>query len=146
MANADTSDYVMQLTKAAQLVAQGVADAEQRSVRAWELVYQSRSGAPHVPWLEPAISDHLISLAKDGATSACVIPIGFISDHLEVLWDLDTQAQATAAECGITMVRAATVGTDPLFVSAIADMIEAGINNGSIETCPVDCCPAPTRR
>ena len=79
----------------------------------WDLVYQSRSGAPHVPWLEPDIDAHLRTLAADGCTAAVVVPIGFVSDHVEVLWDLDTQARATADEVGLPMVRVADPGHRP---------------------------------
>ena len=89
----------------------------------WDLVWQSRSGPPHVPWLEPDINDHLATLAAAGVRGVVVSPIGFISDHLEVVWDLDTEAAATAQRLGLRFVRAATPGTDPRFVAMVRDLI-----------------------
>ena len=79
----------------------------------WDLVWQSRSGPPHVPWLEPDINDHLAALATAGVRGVVVCPIGFSSDHLEVAWDLDTEAAATAEQLGLRFARAATPGNDP---------------------------------
>ncbi|MGH8861875.1 MAG: ferrochelatase [Jatrophihabitantaceae bacterium] len=126
------------------------ADAE------FDLVWQSRSGPPEVPWLEPDINDHLKSLAGQGARAVVVCPTGFVSDHLEVVWDLDTEARRTAADLGLPFARAATTGTHPGFVSAIRELVQeqtAGAEPSSIGTlglcgidCPDRCCPAPTRR
>ncbi len=92
----------------------------------WELVWQSRSGAPSTPWLEPDVNDRIRQLAATGVTDVIVSPIGFVSDHMEVLWDLDKEAAATAKEVGIGYQRAATPGTDPRFVSMVRDLfIEA---------------------
>jgi ferrochelatase len=140
MANAESSDYVAQLRSACAMVASRLATKESASEREWQLVYQSRSGAPQTPWLEPDISDHLRTLGASGVRAVCVLPIGFVSDHLEVLWDLDTQAQETAHEIGLTMVRAATVGTTAAFVESIADMLVDALAAGTIELCPQDCC------
>ena len=87
-----------------------------------ELVYCSRSGPPRQPWLEPDVNDALRALAADGVRSVVVAPIGFVSDHMEVRFDLDTEAAQTAAELGLEMVRVATVGTDPEFVSGLVDL------------------------
>jgi len=87
-----------------------------------ELVYCSRSGPPTQPWLEPDIDDALRSLAADGVRTVVVAPIGFVSDHMEVRFDLDTQAAQTAAAVGLEMVRVPTVGTDPEFISGLVDL------------------------
>ena len=121
-----------------------------------EVVYQSRSGPPHVPWLEPDINDRLVELAGQGSRSVLVMPLGFVSDHMEVIVDLDTRARATASLAGLTMVRAATVGTHPLFVAALADLVEeaSGLRDdrptlGELgprpDVCAADCCPARAR-
>ena len=149
MSMADTSDYVAQLTEASRLVALGVGHDD------FDLVWQSRSGPPHIPWLEPDINDHLEALAHNGTKSAIVIPIGFISDHMEVMFDLDTEATATAERLGMAMRRASTVGTDPRFIEGIVELIEERRSGGPVRAlgtlevrpdfCRVDCCPAPQR-
>ena len=121
-----------------------------------EVVYQSRSGPPQVPWLEPDINDRLVELAAQGCRSVLVMPLGFVSDHMEVIVDLDTRARATASRAGLTMVRAAAVGTHPLFVAALADLVEetSGLRDdrptlGELgprpEVCAAGCCPARAR-
>lgn len=122
---------------------------------AHELVYCSRSGPPHVPWLEPDINDRLEELATDGARAAVVVPIGFVSDHMEVIYDLDTEASATAEKLGLEFARAATAGVDPRFVSMIRDLLveRAAVERGldvrrkavgarpaSWDVCPAGCC------
>ncbi|WP_227712809.1 hydrogen peroxide-dependent heme synthase [Nanchangia anserum] len=89
----------------------------------WQLAYCSRSGPPHVPWLEPDINDVLESLAEAGTSAVIAQPLGFINDHMEVVYDLDTEASETAERLGLTYVRAATVGTHPAFISSLADVI-----------------------
>ncbi len=89
----------------------------------WELVFCSRSGAPHIPWLEPDINDRLEELAADGVKDVISAPIGFLADHMEVKYDLDTQARQTADELGIGYHRAATVGVDAVFVNGVVDAI-----------------------
>jgi protoporphyrin/coproporphyrin ferrochelatase len=106
----------------------------------WSLSYQSRSGAPHVPWLEPDINDKLASLAKDGVENVVVIPIGFVSDHVEVMYDLDLQAQKTATDLGIHMQRVATPGTDPQFISMITDLISEELAGENTNRCLGDTC------
>ncbi|WP_299539943.1 ferrochelatase [uncultured Streptomyces sp.] len=141
-------------------VARVVVDAvrEQTGVdHPWQLVYQSRSGAPHIPWLEPDICDHLETLHGDGVPAVVMVPIGFVSDHMEVLYDLDTEATAKAAELGLPVRRSATVGADPRFAAAVRDLFlerTAAENGRSVErcalgllgpshdVCPVGCCPA----
>ena len=149
MSMADTSDYVAQLTEASRLVAAGVGHDD------FDLVWQSRSGPPHIPWLEPDINDHLESLNESGVGSVVVVPIGFISDHMEVMFDLDTEATATAERLGMAMRRASTVGTDHRFVAGIVELIEERRSDGPVRAlgtlevrpdfCRVDCCPAPQR-
>jgi protoporphyrin/coproporphyrin ferrochelatase len=90
---------------------------------AWDLVYCSRSGPPSQPWTEPDVNDHLRALSEAKVTAVVVIPIGFVSDHMEVIYDLDTEAAATAADLGLPFARAATAGTEPVFVSALVGLI-----------------------
>ena len=155
---ADTSDYQVQLLEACSLIIAGLGPS--CAERRWDLVYQSRSGAPGQPWLEPDISDHLRSRRAAGAGAVVVVPVGFVSDHMEVVWDLDTQARETADEIGLSMVRAATVGTDPRFVDMIVGLaleraasergerperVALGSRGANHDVCPLDCCPLPTR-
>lgn len=139
------SSYVTQLEEASRLVAEGAGCGD------WSLVYQSRSGPPQVPWLEPDVLDHLEERAAAGTTDVVVVPIGFISDHMEVLFDLDVEAAEKADELGINMVRAATVGTAAPFVAMIRELIlermaaqperrALGALGPSHDVCPVDCC------
>ena len=118
-ADAERCDYVAQHRDVAATIAGALGRGDE-----WDLVYQSRSGAPHVPWLEPDIGDHLAALAGAGVPGAVMVPIGFISDHMEVIWDLDTIATEQAREAGIPVARAATAGTDPRFVAMVADLLE----------------------
>ncbi|WP_207343900.1 ferrochelatase [Arthrobacter sp. E3] len=109
-------------------VAQHLANAEAIMARVdpdqkWSLVYQSRSGAPHVPWLEPDINDALAEQAAAGVAGVVVVPLGFISDHMEVLWDLDTEAKETCAELGLAFDRAPTPSTHQKFVEGLVDLI-----------------------
>ncbi|GAB3622982.1 ferrochelatase [Mariniluteicoccus endophyticus] len=127
---------------------------------AWTLAYCSRSGPPQQPWLEPDVNDHLASLSGDGVTAVVVSPIGFVSDHMEVVHDLDTEAAATARELGLAFARAATARTHPAFVASLVDLMEeraaeargeagdAQVVDGGCSgtsTCPAVCCPAPVR-
>ncbi|MEP7180115.1 MAG: ferrochelatase, partial [Pseudonocardiales bacterium] len=121
----------------------------------FDLVWQSRTGAPSVPWLEPDISEHLRVLAGAGRTAVVVSPTGFVADHVEVVWDLDVEARQTAAGLGLHYARATTAGTHRAFVIAIAQLVEerlfgtAPLTLGSLGLCgidcPVGCCPAPNR-
>ncbi len=132
--------YTAQLRETAALVAAAAAPE-----LAWDLVWQSRSGAAHVPWLEPDVNDHLESLVADGVTGVVVSPIGFVSDHLEVVWDLDHEAAATAQKLGLGFARAGTPGTDPRFVAMIRELVVAGAVTDP-DSCPARCCPAPPVR
>ncbi|MFC6020996.1 ferrochelatase [Plantactinospora solaniradicis] len=144
--------YEAQLRETAGLVAERVAPD-----LPYDLVWQSRSGPPQVPWLEPDVNDHLRALAAEGVTSVVVSPIGFVSDHLEVVWDLDTEAAATAKQLGLDFVRAGTPGTDPRFVSMVRELVTERLNPADTaprrrlgtlpawDTCPDGCC-LPVRR
>jgi ferrochelatase len=106
--------------------AQCVADAARRRTALpleWDLVYCSRSGPPQTPWLEPDVNDHLEHLAGLGVPAVVVVPIGFVSDHMEVVFDLDTEAAATASRLGLTFRRAATPGVHPAFVAAVRGLL-----------------------
>ncbi|MGO4957297.1 ferrochelatase [Luteococcus sp. Sow4_B9] len=96
----------------------GLADVQEH-----DLVFCSRSGRPEQPWLEPDVNDHLARLAEAGIREVVLAPIGFISDHMEVIYDLDTQARETCEQLGITMVRADTAGTSPVFVQGLVDRL-----------------------
>jgi ferrochelatase len=141
---AENSDYVRQLKETSRLIADAV------GIKDWQLVYQSRSGSPIQPWLGPDICDHLRSLKTLGVSDVVAAPIGFVSDHMEVIYDLDVEAQKVAEEIGMNMVRAATVGTQPSFVRMIRELILERMENrearylgplgASVNTCPPDCC------
>ena len=136
VAMARTSRYVEQLTAAAERV------ARRCGAEGWDLVYQSRSGSPQVPWLGPDVSAHLPSLAEAGTEAVVVVPLGFVSDHMEVVWDLDVEARQVATDAGLHFARAATPGTDPRFVAALADLVEERILRPATEAaCPPGCCP-----
>ncbi|MFE5665764.1 ferrochelatase [Streptomyces niveus] len=152
--------YVAQHLDVARLITDTVRE-ETGVEHPWQLVYQSRSGAPHIPWLEPDICDHLQTVRDAGAPAVVMVPIGFVSDHMEVLYDLDTEATAKAAELGLPVRRSATVGADERFVAAVRDLLleRAATERGravercalgslgpSHDLCPVGCCPARTPR
>jgi ferrochelatase len=140
--------YAAQQRETARLVAEAVRGPG----AAFDLVWQSRSGPPSVPWLEPDINDHVRSLAAGGATGVVVAPTGFVSDHLEVRWDLDVEARTTAADLDLPYARAATAGTHPAFVAAIRELVEEQLTGAQPRTlgtlglcgiaCPSGCCPA----
>jgi protoporphyrin/coproporphyrin ferrochelatase len=113
--------YPAQLAEAARLVAGGVAVGGPE--RAWRLVYQSRSGPPSVPWLGPDVCDHLADLAAAGAPGAVLVPVGFVSDHVEVRYDLDVEAAQLGQRLGLPLARAATPGTHPRFVSMVTELV-----------------------
>jgi protoporphyrin/coproporphyrin ferrochelatase len=147
----DSSDYVQQLTEASRLVAEATGVSEDR----WKLVYQSRSGPPQIPWLAPDISDHLRHLHSEGVHDVIVMPIGFLSDHMEVMFDLDEEARQACDEIGLNMIRANTVGTHPRFITMIRKLIEERLHGKIQESvgqfgpnhdvCPLNCCPRPQR-
>jgi ferrochelatase len=143
--------YEVQLLESCRLVADslGLADAD------WSLVYQSRSGRPQDPWLGPDIVEHIEALHEQGVESLVIHPIGFVSDHMEVVFDLDEQAAERCRELGIRMERSATVGTERTFVRMLAELVAERLSDGSVErraigsfgpshdVCPVDCCLPP---
>jgi ferrochelatase len=148
---AETSPYVAQLEEACGTVAELAKAPEHR------LVYQSRSGPPGQAWLEPDILDVLREMAAAGVRRLVIAPIGFISDNVEVLYDLDVEAAGVARELGVELVRAATVGADPRFVAMIRDLVEErrhgtserpalGVHGPAPDTCRAGCCPAPGGR
>ncbi len=151
VAMAEGAPYVGQLQEACALVCEAAAPG-----RPWTLVWQSRSGPPSQPWLEPDVNDHLVALHDAGVPAAVLVPIGFVSDHMEVRYDLDTQAAQTARDLGMPIVRAATVGTDPRFVAAIRELVQERLDPSTPrralgtagpwpDVCPPGCCPAPAR-
>ena len=150
MSMANTSDYVKQLEEVRRLASQAIGISNDA------LVYQSRSGAPGQPWLEPDILDHLREVKKKNLASAVVVaPISFISDHMEVLYDLDIEARHLCDELALPMARAKTVGVHPKFIAMIRELIlerTEGVERralGSLgprqDICAEDCCPTPQR-
>jgi ferrochelatase len=148
---AHSCDYEQQLRESAELVSTKLGHDK------WRLVYQSRSGPPSQPWLEPDILDYLRHLkAQEGAADVVIAPIGFVSDHMEVRFDLDTQARELCAKLGFGVVRAKTVGTHPRFIRMIRELICERVfeaeNRPALggfgprpDVCPADCCPLPSR-
>lgn len=116
-------DYEMQLAETGKLIAQSV------GLENWKLVYQSRSGSPAQPWLGPDVSDQIKALAGEGTREVVVAPIGFVSDHMEIVYDLDFEAEKVAQESGVKMARAATAGTHPAFIKMIRELMLERIEN-----------------
>ncbi|QWF85479.1 Ferrochelatase [Amycolatopsis sp. CA-230715] len=114
--------YSKQIAEAARLV------AAEAGVETYDVVWQSRSGPPQVPWLEPDIVDHIDAIHADGARSVVVCPVGFVSDHLEVIWDLDNEAAERAAELGMGFARVATPGTDPRFAELVVELVREHVS------------------
>ena len=144
---AKDSRYETQLNEASRLVNDRIGE------NPWSLVYQSRSGPPSQPWLEPDVCDYIKELHQKGCTHLVIVPIGFLSDHMEVLFDLDTEAKDVCNDLGIKMVRAATVGTHPRFISMIRELVVERLDDSmeklalgdlgpSHDVCPEDCCPS----
>jgi protoporphyrin/coproporphyrin ferrochelatase len=146
---ADTSSYTQQLNEACRLVAERL-DRDHD----WDLVWQSRSGPPQVPWLEPDVIDHITKLHSAGVDDLVLVPVGFVADHLEVRFDLDVQAAERAARLGMNVVRAESVGAHPRYIRMIRDLIvermtarperialgDCGANH---DICGATCCPVP---
>ncbi len=154
--------YVAELTEAARLIAERTG----AGAHPWSLAYQSRSGPPSQPWLEPDVRDHLGELARSGTRAVVVVPVGFVSDHMEVRHDLDVEAAATADALGLAFARATTPGTSPRFASMITELVQErlALPEGTApdstdstdstdpvypalghmgvpsQTCPADCC------
>ena len=146
------SDSAMQHYESSRLVAEAV-EGHAGWHGGWDLVYCSRSGPPRVPWLEPDVGEHLAALHEDGTRGVVVVPIGLITDHMEVSHDLDVEAREVADDVGLAMTRAGTVGTHPTFVTAIRELVEerhadaprraCGTLPPWHDACPVDCCASP---
>ncbi len=149
--------YVRQHEQVAELVAAAAARRRGHPL-SHELVYCSRSGPPQVPWLEPDVGERIGQLAAGGVRAVVVVPIGFIADHMEVIYDLDTEARGAADDAGVAFARAATVGTDPRFVALVRDLLveraraergedvqrlAVGDLGPSWDVCPPNCCPNP---
>lgn len=143
--------YVAQHLAVAQEVIKKVVDEIGPLLPEWELVYQSRSGAPTIPWLEPDINDAIEESASHGIKGVILVPIGFISDHLEVVWDLDNEAKATAQSHSMFFSRVSTPGINEKFVKAIVDLIDERVNGTPAlalselgpwaSPCQINCCP-----
>jgi len=130
--------YEAELLAAAQRVVDAAAPG-----RPFDLVWQSRSGPPAVPWLAPDVNDHLRDLAAEGERAVVLFPIGFVCDHLEVIWDLDNEAKQTAEELGLVFARAGTAGTHPAFVATVRELVEERRAGGAPRlgtNCPAACC------
>jgi ferrochelatase len=139
--------YVAELTDLAEIVHAEVAPGSP-----WALVYQSRSGSPAQPWLEPDVGDHLEKLHGEGVQAVVLVPIGFVSDHMEVVYDLDVEAAELAARLGMTLARAATPGTHPRFVAMVRELLlerpgqdrpALGRLGARPARCPSGCCRRP---
>ncbi len=145
--------YVAQHLAAAKVILDHAKNQIASSLPSWSLLYQSRSGAPHMPWLEPDIGDALREAAEGSTKAVIVIPIGFVSDHIEVVWDLDNEAKALAEELGMRFLRVATPGKSHEFVSGLVDLLEERLSGAEktalsplgpwADFCPVGCCPNP---
>jgi ferrochelatase len=142
---AENCDYVSQLRETCSLIASQLGRSE------WRLVYQSRSGPPTQPWLEPDILDYLKELGERGCSDVVLLPVGFISDHMEVVYDLDHEAKELAQEIGLNLIRAKTVGVHPSFVEMIRELVlerlepnrprlAVGTLGPNHDFCPKDCC------
>jgi ferrochelatase len=153
--DSDGNLYVEQHLRAGYLIAQGLAERTGVTLPQ-ELVFCSRSGSPRTPWLEPDVNDRIEELAAEGVTTVVLAPIGFVSDHMEVVNDLDREARETAERLGLEVVRVSTAGTHPLFVEALVDLLEeraaeardevvipAQADGGDLRpsTCDPGCCP-----
>jgi ferrochelatase len=149
LAMAENCQYEAQFREASRLVAEGLGHVN------WRVAYQSRSGPSSQPWLGPDIGEALAEIAVQKAADVVVVPIGFISDHMEVMYDLDNEARLKAADVGLSFVRAGTVGTHPQFVRMIRELVQErmrpdsarpaiGSLAASHDVCPVDCCLSGT--
>ena len=153
MSMADTSDYAAPTARNQPVDRRGTVGVPEER---WALVYQSRSGRPQDPWLEPDVCDHLEALSAAGVKAAVVAPIGFVSDHMEVLYDLDEEAKEKAEELEMQYRRAGTAGTHPRFVSMLVELIRDRLGEApekravgqfrpNHDVCPKNCCPNPYR-
>ncbi|KQS69401.1 ferrochelatase [Modestobacter sp. Leaf380] len=146
VAGPEGGQYQRELLASARLVVDEVVPG-----RDFDLVWQSRSGPPSVPWLEPDVNDHLEALAADGTRAVVLFPVGFVSDHIEVIWDLDNEAKETAERLDLGFARASTAGTHPGYVSMVRELVleRRGGSEPRLGTnCPAACCyvARPARR
>lgn len=153
MAMADNCDYVKQLSETCELTAKAL------SISNYKLVFQSRSGPPTQPWLEPDVLDYMRELNGRGVSNLLIHPIGFISDHMEILYDLDTEAKELGQELLMQLVRTSTAGTNPKFARMMADLVQERLESNNKaerkaigcygpapDVCAPDCCTyTPTR-
>jgi len=138
--------YVAELTEASRLIA----ERTRGGTLPWDLVFQSRSGPPSVPWLEPDVNDHLRVLAKDGVPAVVAVPVGFVSDHMEVVHDLDVEAAETAASLGLAFARATAPGSSARFARMVGELVAERTSGApalalggfgpAAGDCPADCC------
>ncbi|MEY4176693.1 MAG: hypothetical protein RLY70_267 [Planctomycetota bacterium] len=151
MAMAANCRYELQLRESCRLVAAGA------GAGSWKLVFQSRSGPPQQPWLEPDVGDAIREARGRGVSDVVVAPIGFISDHMEVMFDLDVEAHDISHELGMNMIRCPTVGTHPRFVQMIRELIVERMSDEPVrlclgelgpshDVCPIDCCKYEPQR
>src|SRR6266498_1765243 len=142
---AKNCDYEIQLRETCRLI------AETAGIEHWQLVFQSRSGSPSRPWLGPDICDHLRELQTSGAKHVVIAPIGFVSDHMEIIYDLDIEARAVTQQLGLNMIRAATASSHPAFIEMIRELImervdpetprrSLGTHGPRDDFCPPGCC------
>ena len=147
--------YVAEHNAAATCILDGVRERFAGDIPLWSLVYQSRSGAPHIPWLEPDIGDALQSASESGSSAVIIVPIGFISDHVEVIWDLDHEAREIAVGLGMQLLRVETPGVSPEFITGVVDLILERQNQCEKKAlspigpwpdfCTPECCPNPRK-
>jgi len=155
MAGVAGGAYVAQHLAVARLIVEQVVERG-TDIASWELVYQSRSGPPQIPWLEPDINDAIRRARGEGFTSVIIAPIGFVSDHMEVVWDLDNEALTTCAQLGVRVRRVATPGVDPRFVQSLGDLVVEKMGGPPATAlsslgpwpspCLPGCCPNPRER
>ena len=147
--------YVAQHNAAAKAILEIASKETTSPLPTWSLVYQSRSGAPHMPWLEPDIGDSLRDLSTSKTKAVVVVPIGFVSDHIEVVWDLDNEVRAIADEESLRFIRVSTPGKSKEFVAGLVDLLEERLTNSTrkalsplgpwADFCSADCCPNSRR-
>jgi protoporphyrin/coproporphyrin ferrochelatase len=140
--------YVAELREASRLIAERTGGG----ALPWDLVFQSRSGPPSAPWLEPDVNDHLRVLAKEGVPAVVVVPVGFVHDHMEVVHDLDVEARETAASLGLAFARATAPGSSARFARMVCELVEERTGSSGAPAlalggfgpaagdCPADCC------
>jgi ferrochelatase len=148
LAMAESCSYEAQLNEAARLV------TSKLNINKWKLVFQSRSGPPNQPWLAPDVNDYIKELKEQNVTDIVILPIGFVSDHMEVIYDLDYEAKDLCHQLGINLMRAATAGIHPSFVSMIKNLVLERTSNSAHlamgelpcppDYCAPDCCPSPS--